>query len=375
MRADIILLPVMTSFQQWHKWYDICGVFTMRHLLYLVVILSVPLSSIGQRQARLTVPMQLEVGTNFAKFENDSNRVFRQNPGVVLSLGAGLGFRVNQKFALGATGGVLLDGYFFEGDGSNYDVYNFISELRFHANYLLPKGNKYGTQWHLGSEIGYTFYGPDSIANDVSGVLYETTSLGKRSFLVAPEFGVTNTMNRGTMSLLLSYVYHFEDQVTLQTRMISDKGSALASAKGDYLTLRFRYTLDVVGHLPFETPSIDPPIEYADFKGRKTVTNQRFNSKKNKLVLKLWDNATEDGDSISIMVNGKYIAKNVELTREKEKFVVKLEEGTNTITIFAHNEGRISPNTASCEIRAGLRKKKFTISTSLDRNEAIEVFY
>lgn len=347
----------------------------MRHILFLFIVVFLPLSSIGQRQARLTVPMQLEVGTNFAKFNNDSVRVFRQNPGFVLNLSAGLGFRVKQKFAMGITGGFLLDGYFFEGDGSNYDVYNLVGELRGHANYLLPKGNKYGTQWHIGSEIGYTFYGPDSLSSNVGSVTYDTSSQGRRSLLIGPEVGVTNSLKRGTMSLLLSYVYHFEDQVTLQTKMVSDEGSALASAKGDYLTLRFRYTLDVVGHLPFETDQVDAPMEYADFKGRKTVTNQRFDAKKNKLVLKLWDNATEDGDSISVMVNGKYIAKNLELTREKAKLVIKLEEGTNTITIFAHNEGRISPNTASCEIRAGLRKKKFTISTSLDRNEAIEVFY
>lgn len=347
----------------------------MRHITLSLLLVFSMLSSTGQRTSRLTVPMQVEIGTNFAKFDNDSIRVFRQNPGMVLTLGAGLGFRVNQKMALGVTGGFVLDGYFFEGDGSNYDVYNLISDLRFHANYLLPKTNKYGTQWHIGSEVGYTFYGPDSISNNVGGVQYDTYSQGKTSFFIGPELGVTNTMDRGTMSLLLSYVYHYEDQVTLMTKMVSDEGSALASAKGDYLTLRFRYTLDVVGHLPFETPSVDPPMEYTDFMGRKTVTNQRFDSKKNKLVLNLWDNATEDGDSISVMVNGQYIAKNMELTREKAKLVIKLEEGTNTITIFAHNEGRISPNTASCEIRAGLRKKKFTISTSLERNEAIEVFY
>ena len=139
--AAIISLRVMILFRQWHNWYDMCCVFLMRNVLFLFIVVFLPLSSIGQRQARLTVPMQLEVGTNFAEFKNDSVRVFRQKPGVVLNLSAGLGFRVKQKFAMGITCGVLLDGYLFEGDGSSYDVFNLVGELRGHANYLFPTRN------------------------------------------------------------------------------------------------------------------------------------------------------------------------------------------------------------------------------------------
>ncbi|MFT4879752.1 MAG: hypothetical protein ACJAU0_001886 [Flavobacteriales bacterium] len=347
----------------------------MRQIILLSVFCLFLLSVHGQRQARMSIPMQLEVGSNFAKFQNDSSRVFSQNPGLVLSLSTGLGFRVKERFAVSAMAGVLLDGYIFEGGGASYDIYNFISELRFNANYLVRKPNKYGTQWHVGSDFGYTFYDNDSITSDENGVTYETTSSGNRSFFIGPELGVTNSSEKGSMSLLISYVYHFEDQITLQTKMYSNEGSALATAKGDYLTLRFRYMLDVAGHKPFQTPTTPYPGDYTAFKGRETVTKQKFTAKHNKLVLQLWDNATEDGDSISVMVNGEFIAKDLLLSRSKSKLIVKLDEGVNTITIFAHNEGTISPNTASCQIRSGLRKKKFTISTSMKRNEAIEVFF
>lgn len=347
----------------------------MRQFILLCVFSFFFLSGFGQRQARMSIPMQLEVGSNFSKFQHDSVKVFSQNLGIVLSLHAGIGFRVQERFAVSAMGGFLLDGYIFEGGGASYDVYNFIKELRFNANYLVRKPNKYGTQWHVGSDFGYTFYDNDSIASSQNGVTYETTGSGNRSFFIGPELGVTNSTEKGSMSLLISYVYHFEDQITLRTKMYSNEGSALATAKGDYLTLRFRYMLDVAGHKPFQTPSIQPPGDYIAFKGRQTVTNQKFTAKHNKLVLELWDNATEDGDSVSVMVNGTFIAKDLLLTRSKLKLIVKLDEGVNTITVFAHNEGTISPNTASCQIRSGLRKKKFTISTSMKRNEAIEVFF
>ncbi len=352
-----------------------CWKERMRILLFISLFCFLAPAASGQREARLAIPMQLEVGANFAKLQHDSVQVFSQNIGLVLNLNAGIGLRVRKKFALSLMGGFLLDGYVFDGESSSYDVYNLVNELRFNANYLLPKGNKYGTQWHIGSDVGYTFYGVDSISSSQNGVTYDTSSEGKPSLFIGPEFGVTNSMKRGSLSLLVSYVYHFEDQITLQTKMVSRNGSALATAKGDYLTLRFRYMLDVVGHKPFQTPSTPAPGDYNDFQGRETVTNQKFTAKRNKLVLELWDNATEDGDSVSVMVNGVFIAKDLLLTRKKSKLIVKLDEGTNTITIFAHNEGTISPNTASCQIRSGLRKKKFTISTSMKRNEAIEVFF
>ena len=347
----------------------------MRQIALLSVFCLSLFSALGQRQARISIPMQLEVGSNFSKLEHDSVKVFSQNPGIVLSLHAGIGFRVQEKFSFSAMGGFLLDGYIFDGEGSSYNVYNLVNEVRFNANYLLPKPNKYGTQWHIGSDFGYTFYGADSISSSQNGVTYETSGGGKKSFFIGPEIGVTNSTAKGSLSLLISYVYHFEDQITLQTKMYSNQGSALAAAKGDYLTLRFRYMLDVVGHKPFQTLATQSPEDYRAFKRRETVTKQKFTAKHNKLVLQLWDNATEDGDSVSVMVNGAFIAKDLLLSRSKSKLIIRLDEGVNTITIFAHNEGTISPNTASCQIRSGLRKKQFTISTSMKRNEAIEVFF
>lgn len=65
------------------------------------------------------------------------------------------------------------------------------------------------------------------------------------------------------------------------------------------------------------------------------------------LRVTLRDTAAEDGDLITIIVNGIVIAENVEIFNTPQTFNFTISPtSSNTIQFFAVNEGRSSPNTA-----------------------------
>jgi hypothetical protein len=93
------------------------------------------------------------------------------------------------------------------------------------------------------------------------------------------------------------------------------------------------------------------------------------------IKLALWDDAVEDGDSISLNINGKWIARGFPVKKNPQFLTVTLQPGPNTITFMADNLGSIPPNTSILEIIDGKKRKSFSIETNLDQNNFIKIFY
>jgi hypothetical protein len=93
------------------------------------------------------------------------------------------------------------------------------------------------------------------------------------------------------------------------------------------------------------------------------------------ITLALWDDAVEDGDSVSININGKWIVRGFPVKKNPQFLKVKLDPGPNTITFVADNLGSIPPNTSVLEIIDGKKRKSFDIETSLDQNNLVKIFY
>jgi hypothetical protein len=93
------------------------------------------------------------------------------------------------------------------------------------------------------------------------------------------------------------------------------------------------------------------------------------------LTLAIWDDAVEDGDTISISVNGNWVAKNA-LIRKVPQFIhVTLNPGSNTILFVGENLGSIPPNTSVLEIIDGKRRKAFFLETVTGENNLLKIFY
>jgi len=93
------------------------------------------------------------------------------------------------------------------------------------------------------------------------------------------------------------------------------------------------------------------------------------------LTFAIWDDAVEDGDSISININGKWIARGFPVKKRTQYLTVTLEPGPNTITFIADNLGSIPPNTSVLEIIDGKKRKSFFIETDLGQNNLIKIYY
>lgn len=73
----------------------------------------------------------------------------------------------------------------------------------------------------------------------------------------------------------------------------------------------------------------------------------------NVFTIRLWDNAAEDGDIVSVYLNGNWLIENHTLTKAGHAFsfdTALLNHGANDLVVFALNEGSSGPNTVSIAV-------------------------
>lgn len=93
------------------------------------------------------------------------------------------------------------------------------------------------------------------------------------------------------------------------------------------------------------------------------------------ITFAIWDDAVEDGDTISLSINGKWITRGFPVRKKPQFITVTLEPGPNVITFIADNLGSIIPNTSVLEIIDGKKRKSFYIETDLNQNNLVQIFY
>ena len=70
----------------------------------------------------------------------------------------------------------------------------------------------------------------------------------------------------------------------------------------------------------------------------------------NKLVLEIWDAGKEDGDIVSIYVDGKLVLDKFMISHETKRIEVELLNKLTEFRIEAMNIGDISPNSANIKL-------------------------
>jgi hypothetical protein len=88
--------------------------------------------------------------------------------------------------------------------------------------------------------------------------------------------------------------------------------------------------------------------------------------------IQAWDHGTVDGDIISLIANGDQIANQVTLAGPSSKWTKQYtftNNGFNYLTLFAHNLGDISPNTAAISING----REFVLEANLQANGYVDV--
>jgi hypothetical protein len=92
----------------------------------------------------------------------------------------------------------------------------------------------------------------------------------------------------------------------------------------------------------------------------------------NKVTVLLRDYASQDGDIISISLNGQWVLENYTLTNTGESFTFNIFLGNNYLVVYANNQGTSGPNT--CEITVN-GATKTQLNPGLKTGEAINIVF
>ncbi|AJR04964.1 hypothetical protein [Siansivirga zeaxanthinifaciens] len=95
-------------------------------------------------------------------------------------------------------------------------------------------------------------------------------------------------------------------------------------------------------------------------------------SKANTITLTVFDGGKEDGDKISVFVNGEVVLNNYEAKNEKRKIKIELKAQKTSVKIKANNEGQIAPNTVIVQIEDGVNTIKATSNLKLNETTQID---
>ncbi len=120
----------------------------------------------------------------------------------------------------------------------------------------------------------------------------------------------------------------------------------------------------------FPSTLLNVPVDY-----QETVK-----VKSKDVIIYPFDNGVEDGDTVSLYVNGKWILEKYRILNksynpsERPELKVKLNpSGPNYLISKAWNEGRIRPNTLTIEISDGKTSQIITINSKMGESGAIKI--
>lgn len=91
------------------------------------------------------------------------------------------------------------------------------------------------------------------------------------------------------------------------------------------------------------------------------------------IILELRDTKVQDGDSISLSLNGKWVVTGFPVKTAPQEIRIQLQRGENILLFTADNLGSIPPNTAALRIRYGRKSQTFNLSTDMRRNNEVRL--
>lgn len=127
--------------------------------------------------------------------------------------------------------------------------------------------------------------------------------------------------------------------------------------------------------IPITPTQPDSPVLSKTIALRKNIEQSHITVDVKQISIQVYDNAVVDGDTVSILYNGKMLLTHQLLTEKGIQLNIDLDEKQtrHEITLFAENLGSIPPNTALVVVTAGKKRYELFASASLEAN-AVLVF-
>lgn len=111
-----------------------------------------------------------------------------------------------------------------------------------------------------------------------------------------------------------------------------------------------------------------------EFDGRKISYTKELEFNGTDITVKIWDHGRQDGDIVSIYLNGSSVVNKHYLTYYKREFKIKLDPNkSNDLFLYAHNLGTSPPNTVSIEISDSTKSEDIILNSDLKSCEAVMI--
>ncbi len=108
---------------------------------------------------------------------------------------------------------------------------------------------------------------------------------------------------------------------------------------------------------------------------RKVEVKDTLYSATRNVEIWIWDAQKIDGDTVSLMLNGEFVLENHGLTKHPKKIKATLNAENNSIVLYAHNLGKIPPNTATISIIDLGKQKEITLMSDMKRSQSVIVVH
>lgn len=322
------------------------------------------------RDNELRVLFGIQFGTDKAKITDPGTPSFTSTNWLALALDLGVSLTHRDRWGVSAIGVFAINGYNFQYDKIRYNLYHLTERAELQPWWLVPTGRGSRTKLKIGIGLGFSFQSGGSVSGSNRDLVSVASAPGRNSMFIAPDVSLFHFSKKNGFEIGLRYLYHLDRSAALTTTMTVGNNPTTASATNDYFGFVYRH------HIGFKKKQPPPtPIREVAFEERDNDLLATLKAKSHRITIEVWDNAEVDGDTISVLLNDRYILFGHALTKRKKRIVIDLPSDYNLLEFVAHNEGRVAPNTASCAVNAGYGKQQLLIRTSNDRNTTVEINY
>jgi len=287
-------------------------------------------------------------------------------PSVGLTLETGVSLMWRDRVELDLVGGWGLNGYLLLLDSVKHGLYHGSKRAEARLAWHTHGKRNNATNFRLGIAAGFTFQHADLLERDKDGYRSTTTAHEAIRPYLAAEIGRMGSMGKDRFEMSFRYVVHPAGDHAWESDGALGSSKATWSATDNHFALVARY------HIGFERKSVpQPSMPAVAYEARTMDTLAVMAMKRERIVLRLWDDAEIDGDTISILLNGHAVLAGHALTRDPLRLAVDLRRGHNYLTVVAHNEGTVSPNTLNCQVRRGRGRERLLIKTSRKQSQTV----
>lgn len=381
-------------------------VIAMKKILAIVLLTT---ACLGFGQQHFFVGPHVEYGYFFKDFAANRNVLRTNSIGSIYNMKAAFTYRVANTISLEMGAGFkrmgwkLRDQNFAErNDGFEISARSVGRFANYFGNIQYSQKIDKKTYWYLQMGYSYDVINQDSL-NESRAFIRNNEQVEIKTFFTNNTYALTPALgiqwfdlydNMWSVGLKYNMILgantqNIDYQVTNNEDIIAQDR---AVASGSYIALDVKYNFMFLYKAKKERKPrkekdpeinndviVDQPdsviVNDDQINDREIVTLHRIKVKSPNITIKVYDHQMVDGDIVSLYLNDHWILEEYSLLKEKKEIQVTVEEGENSLILYALNLGKYSPNTAAIIIDDGNKEQQVILESNMKESGTLQIKY